>query len=298
MTAILCRLADRAVLAVSGEDRFDFLNTLLSADMPPNVGGATLAALLTPQGKLLADLLCYTDEGRVLIDFPAGSAFAKRLQMYKLRAAIAVDVLDDWQVATILPLAPALADEAGEAGGLLSDFGTGQFSGEVRRFVDPRSPDLGERVLGPGLAVPRSNATSSRSEISDAQSLQNYDRARIAAVIPEGPVDLPPNKALLMESGFERLGGLDFRKGCYVGQEVTARMKYRNLGKKRMMTLSADTAMQPGEPVLAGERQAGEILSAVNGMALGLMRHAFIDGELQLESGAIVRVTADPDRTE
>ena len=107
MTAPLCRLDDRAVLAVSGEDRFDFLNTLLSADVAKDAGGAAFAALLTPQGKLLADVLCYTDRDRILIDFPRGSDFDKRLRMYKLRAAVDLALLEDWGVGVGLPQASA-----------------------------------------------------------------------------------------------------------------------------------------------------------------------------------------------
>ena len=288
MTAPLRRLDDRAVLAVSGEDRFDFLNTLLSADAAADAGGAAFAALLTPQGKLLADVLCYTDrvEDRILIDFPAGSDFDKRLRMYKLRAAVDLQLLEDWTVGVVLPQASAAEHQDREQQapkphhgddrpGVATDHG-------AVAFADPRSDRLGWRVLGPNL----------NAGVDDRR---DYDRARIAAVVPEGPVDLKPNKALLMESGFERLGGVDFRKGCYVGQEVTARMKYRNLGKKRLMALTAEAALQAGEAVFAGERQAGEVLSAVDGAALGLIRHETIGETLRAESGAAVSISADPD---
>ena len=288
MTAPLRRLDDRAVLAVSGEDRFDFLNTLLSADVAADAGGAAFAALLTPQGKLLADVLCYTDrdEDRILIDFPAGSDFDKRLRMYKLRAAVDLQLLEDWTVGVVLPQASAAEHQDREQQapkphhgddrpGVATDHG-------AVAFADPRSDRLEWRVLGPNL----------NAGVDDRR---DYDRARIAAVVPEGPVDLKPNKALLMESGFERLGGVDFRKGCYVGQEVTARMKYRNLGKKRLMALTAEAALQAGEAVFAGERQAGEVLSAVDGAALGLIRHETIGETLRAESGAAVSISADPD---
>ena len=286
MTAPLCRLDDRAVLAVSGGDRFDFLNTLLSADVVADAGGAAFAALLTPQGKLLADVLCYTDSDRILIDFPTGSDFDKRLRLYKLRAAVDLQLLEDWTVGVVLPQASAALRQDDEQQSLKPHHGddrpgVGMDDGAVA-FADPRSDRLGWRVLGPDL----------NAGVDDRR---DYDRARIAAVVPEGPVDLKPNKALLMESGFERLGGLDFRKGCYVGQEVTARMKYRNLGKKRLMALTAEAALQVGEAVFAGERQAGEVLTAVEGAALGLIRHETIGETLRAESGAAVSISADPD---
>lgn len=294
MTAPLCRLNDRAVLAVSGEDRFDFLNTLLSADVAKDAGGAAFAALLTPQGKLLADVLCYTDRDWILIDFPSGSDFYKRLRMYKLRAAVDLALLEDWGVGVVLPLTPpALQHEDEQQASKLhpgaDQPGAGMDGGAVT-FADPRSDRLGWRVIGPNF-----NIAADDGEPAGAGIRQDYDRARIAAVVPEGPVDLKPNKALLMESGFERLGGLDFRKGCYVGQEVTARMKYRNLGKKRLMALSSEAALQPGDAVLAGERQAGEVLTAVGGAALALIRHETIGERLRAESGVAVTINADPD---
>jgi len=297
MSAPLCRLDDRAVLAVSGEDRFDFLNTLLSADVAAEAGGAAFAALLTPQGKLLADVLCYTDSDRILIDFPTGSGFDKRLRMYKLRAAVDLELLEDWVVGVVLPLTLAARQQDSEQqpskphhGDDRPDVATDH--GAIA-FADPRSDCLGWRVLGPDLT-----AATGVDEPTGVDDRQNYDRARIAAVVPEGPVDLKPNKALLMESGFERLGGLDFRKGCYVGQEVTARMKYRNLGKKRLMSLTSEAALQAGEAVFAGERQAGEVLTAVDGSALGLVRHETIGMGLTVENGMAVHITGDPDATD
>ena len=144
----------------------------------------------------------------------------------------------------------------------------------------PRAKALGPRIFAPALVGSRDRTA--------------YDRARIAAVVPEGPTDLEPNKALLLENAFERLGGVDFRKGCFVGQEVTARMKYRNLGKKRLMAIRCDGALETGEAIMAGERTAGTVLTATNGEALALIRHEFADKPLTI-SGQNAHITADPD---
>lgn len=256
-------LSDRALLAISGEERFSFLNTLLSADVSQTPGEARYAALLTPQGKLLADVLCLTDADRIIVEFPKESEFAKRLRMYKLRAAVTLDRLEDWDVMVSLDGATPTAADA-------------------LCFTDPRHPDLGQRIYGPAAAF------------SPSEDRAAYDSARIAAVVPEGPNDLEPNKALLLENGFERLGGVDFRKGCFVGQEVTARMKYRNLGKKRLMAVSSDTALNTGDAIMVGERTAGSVLSASAGQALALMRHEFADQPLTCGDSA-VHITADPD---
>ena len=259
-------LPDRALLAISGDERFSFLNTLLSADVSQQVGDARFAALLTPQGKLLADVLCLTEQDRVLVEYPADSEFAKRLRMYKLRAAVALDLLEDWQVTVSFDDTPTAA---------------------TVRFADPRDPRLGFRIYGPAAD---STADTDRTP---------YDAARIEAVVPEGPTDLEPNKALLLENGFERLRGVDFRKGCFVGQEVTARMKYRNLGKKRLMSVtSAGAALETGHAIMAGERTAGTVLSVAGDRALALMRHEFSTQALNLHDSSAVHVTADPDAPE
>ncbi len=262
-------LPDRALLAISGDERFSFLNTLLSADVSQQVGDARFAALLTPQGKLLADVLCLTEPDRVLVEFPADSGFAKRLRMYKLRAAVALDLLEDWQVTVSFDDTPTAATAA------------------TVRFADPRDSRLGFRIYSP--------ATDSTADTDRTP----YDAARIEAVVPEGPTDLEPNKALLLENGFERLGGVDFRKGCFVGQEVTARMKYRNLGKKRLMSVtSAGAALETGDAIMAGERTAGTVLSVAGGSALALMRHEFSTQALNLHDSSAVHITADPDAPE
>lgn len=259
-------LPDRALLAISGDERFSFLNTLLSADVSQQVGDARFAALLTPQGKLLADVLCLTEQDRILVEYPADSEFAKRLRMYKLRAAVALDLLEDWQVTVSFDDTPTAA---------------------TVRFADPRDPRLGFRIYGPAAD---STADTDRTP---------YDAARIEAVVPEGPTDLEPNKALLLENGFERLRGVDFRKGCFVGQEVTARMKYRNLGKKRLMSVtSAGAALETGHAIMAGERTAGIVLSVAGDRALALIRHEFSTQALSLHDSSAVHVTADPDAPE
>ena len=258
MTSLIA-LTDRALLSVSGPERFDFLNTLLSADVSEKPGDARFASLLTPQGKMIADVLAYTTADAVILEFPANSELPKRLRMYKLRANVELTPLDDWDV--------AVADEA--------------VSGANPCFADPRDPSLGFRVYGPALGAE-----------SDASA---YHLRRIKAVVPEGASDLEANKAVLLESGFERLKGVDFKKGCYVGQEVTARMKYRGLGKKRIMAIEADGDLRTGEAVLAGERNAGSVLTAVGKDALVLLRHEYVEGPLATDKGLAVRVTADPD---
>ena len=155
------------------------------------------------------------------------------------------------------------------------------------RFADPRDSRLGFRIYSP--------ATDSTADTDRTP----YDAARIEAVVPEGPTDLEPNKALLLENGFERLGGVDFRKGCFVGQEVTARMKYRNLGKKRLMSVtSAGAALETGARDHGRRAHGWDRAFRAGGSALALMRHEFSTQALNLHDSSAVHITADPDAPE
>ena len=232
-------LSDRALLAVSGEERFSFLNTLLSADVSSALGEARYAALLTPQGKLLADVICLTDEDRIIVEFPTDSEFAKRLRMYKLRAAVTLEPLDDWQVLV------QLTDPA--PSGCLS-------------FADPRNAGLGHRLYSPA------------GQFSPDHDRSAYDAARLMAVVPEGPVDLEPNKALLLESGFERLGGVDFRKGCFVGQEVFARI--RTYGKTNRILAAIEIESPSGKSLLGTQLEMdGNSKGVVTSETFSKIRH-------------------------
>ena len=207
MTAPLCRLDDRAVLAVSGGDRFDFLNTLLSADVVADAGGAAFAALLTPQGKLLADVLCYTDSDRILIDFPTGSDFDKRLRLYKLRQRWTFSC---WMTGQLVwfcrrPRLPSSGCEQGPQSRIMAT------TGPVWRQITVQWLPIPGPIAWMAGAGPRFERW--------VDDRRDYDRARIAAVVPEGPLDLKPNKALLMESGFERLGDWTSGKGVTSGRK-------------------------------------------------------------------------------
>ncbi len=143
---------------------------------------------------------------------------------------------------------------------------------------DPRHAGLGARAALPVAELAALDLTAGARE--------DYDTLRLTLGIPASGSDLVPEKSLLMESGFEQLNGVDFEKGCYVGQEVTARTKYRGLVKKRLVPVAIDgPTPEAGTPVLAGDKEAGEMRSGGPGLGLALMRLEYLDGKTALAAG-------------
>lgn len=228
---------DRQILIVTGTARFSFLQGLISNDMLPleKAPGICWAALLTAQGKYLADFFVIRPEGaeHLLIDVKASLAAdtLRRLSMYRLRADVQI-AASDMGVTRGLGDAPA--------GG----------------WADPRHPALGWRGYGLPGGVPAID----------------WDAIRVAHCIPETGIELIPNDSYLLEAGFDRLHGVDFRKGCYVGQEVTARMKHKTELKKGLVTLAIDGAAPVGTPILSGEKEAGTLFTQSGGKAIAYVR--------------------------
>ncbi len=255
----------RTVLSVAGEDRRTFLQGLISNDIAKaGPDRAMWAAFLTPQGKFLWDLFIVEQGDAFLIDVEAGRAdeFRKKLSLYKLRAKVTITPAVDLSVYAVLDAA---------ALGLPGEAGAAKPVGEGVAYVDPRLPVLGARAL---LRSPE--ALAGLSEAPEA-----WDRLRLSLGVPDGSRDLPIDKALLLENGFDELGGVDFNKGCYMGQELTARTKYRGLVKKRLLPVSFDgAAPAPGTPVMAGEVEAGEMRSASGSQGVALIRLEHLAAEL------------------
>ena len=264
------RLDDRAVLAVSGSDADGFLQGLITNDVDKlRDGSAIHAALLTPQGKYLFDFLVFRRGGTYCLDCEAEarSALAKRLAMYKLRADVTIDAAVPDTVRAVF------GDDAEGAARRIE-------GAEI--FVDPRHPALGARVVGECR-----DGAMARAGIEEA-ARADYDALRIAHGVPDGRRDLVPEKSFLLENGFDELNGVDFEKGCYVGQEVTARMKHRNLVRKRLVPVRIDgAAPDPGTPVYRGDTEVGEIRSTANGVGLALLRIDAIEGDDALRAADV-----------
>jgi folate-binding protein YgfZ len=261
------RLGDRAVLEIAGEDRRDFLQGLVSNDVAKvGAGRAVYAALLTAQGKYLHDFFIAAIGDAFVLDGEAArlADLKRRLGLYKLRAKVTLADAGDRYVA-----AAAFGPGALDALRLPAEPGAAvSFAGGLA-YVDPRLAELGARLLLPrsgGLAP----LEAAGFRIADAAA---YDKLRLTLGVPDGSRDLVVEKSILLESGFDELNGVDWQKGCYIGQELTARTKSRGLIKKRLLPVTiAGPLPAPGTPVLLGAEDAGEMRSSSDGMGLALLR--------------------------
>lgn len=226
-------MTERQIYSISGPDRIHFLQGLITNDARKLDTGPVYAALLTPQGKYLADFLLIARPDDVLLDLaaPLAEATAKRLAMYKLRADVQITPTD-LQVRRGTGPAPAGA------------------------VADPRHEALGWRLYGH----------------LDGDDGTDWDALRVAHCIPESGVELTPDTYIL-EAGFERLNGVDFRKGCYVGQEVTARMKHKAELKKGLVTVAVSSEVPVGTPILSADgRPAGTLYTQSGGRGIAYLR--------------------------
>jgi folate-binding protein YgfZ len=260
-------LSDRGVLALHGGDVRPFLQGLISNDVTQvREERAAYGALLTPQGKFLFDFFIVQDSGRLLLETEAArlGELHRRLLMYRLRSKVDIeDCSGQFAVAAVIGDAPAAAVGLPELPGAARALDLGL------AFVDPRLPRLGVRVL-----LPRDNARATLAASGfEALEREAYERLRLTLGVPDGSRDLVVEKATLLESGFEELHGVDFGKGCFVGQELTARMKYRGLVRKRLLPVAFTGAPPPpGTVIRLGEREAGEMRSGIDGQGLALLR--------------------------
>ncbi len=226
-------LEDRGVLAVGGADRRAFLQGLVSNDVD-KVGPdqARYAALLTAQGKYLHDFMMVEASETILLDTEALrlADLRRRLSVYRLRAKVAIDVRPGLAVAAVF------GDGALEALGLPAETGAARAFAAGTAFVDPRLAALGARCI-----LPRESARSALIGAGLAEAgLTAYDDLRLSLGVPDGSRDLVLEKSILLEAGFDELNGVDWNKGCYIGQELTARTKYRGLIKRRLVPVAID----------------------------------------------------------
>jgi folate-binding protein YgfZ len=260
---LVARQSSRALIAVGGEDWRGFLQGLLTQDVETiDAGQLRFGALLTPQGRLLYDLFIVgrEDPGQVggcWLDCAAErrAAVIQRLTIYRLRAKVTI-AADE---------APVLA-AWGEA-----PSGTGW-------IADPRLPALGWRGYGVDAAANASEA--------------DYERHRLGLGVP-GPADWGEDASYPLEADFDLLHAIDFKKGCFVGQETTSRMKRRGAIKSRMLPIDFDgPSPAPGAEILAGTLRAGEVLSGSDGRAMALVRLDRIEGAALTVDGRACRVDA------
>lgn len=226
-------MSTRRILRLTGTDTDSFLQGLVTNDTRKLDDGLVYAAILTPQGKYLADFFLKRDGDSVLLDVAEGMADAliKRLNMYKLRADVRIEETN-----------------------LHLQRGTGP--APEGALPDPRHPDMGWRAY---------------SDAPEADDGTDWDAIRVRYCIPETGIELTPDTYIL-EAGFEPLNGVDFKKGCYVGQEVTARMKHKTQLRKGLRVVAIDGAAPVGSEILSAGKPAGTLFTQSNGQAIAYLR--------------------------
>jgi tRNA-modifying protein YgfZ len=240
MTAIL--LEDRSIVAVSGPEARAFLQGLITNDIERlTPGRAIYAALLTAQGKILFDFLIAEGDAAILIDCARArsDALVKRLSMYKLRAKVEIEARD--QLAVLVGL-------------------TGRPTERGITFEDPRLAALGHRTIGASAEMPKVPLGP-----------EAYHKHRLELGVPESG-DFGSDKIFALDAGLDELHAVDFEKGCYVGQELTARMKHRGTARKRLLVVDSEQDLVVGVELRAGGHSIGEVVSVHGRRGFALVR--------------------------
>lgn len=265
--------ANRGVVRVGGADAEEFLQGLVSNDVAKaEPDKAVYAALLTPQGKFLHDFFVLRSDEDFLLDCDGErrADLLQRLKRYKLRAKVDLaDETDVWRV--------AVAWGEGDAP---------EWDETVLAYPDPRLAALGFRALVPADAA---------AGLQPTGDFAAYERLRRSLGVPSAPEELQVDKSFLMESGFDELNGIDWQKGCYVGQEVTARTKYRGLVRRRLTPVTISDGSQAGQGlVLQDGRDVGDLRSCQDGVGLAMLKLEALDTDAPMLCDGAVLTPARP----
>lgn len=243
-----CLLPQRGIITIAGDDRVTFLQGLVSNDVrKATAQQAVYAAMLTPQGKFLYEMFIIATSDSLWLDIEAAHAEAliARLNKYKLRSAVTItNVSADY--------------------GMIADFSGASAAIGTTSFPDPRLPTLGWRMIAPRALLPAENNTG----------FILYDRLRLSLGIADGSRDLIMNDTILLEGNFDYNHGIDFTKGCYMGQELTARTHYRGLIKKRLFPIhsNAETCPPSGTILTDNGQEIGTMRSSQGNLGLALIK--------------------------
>lgn len=280
----------RGVLRVDGPDGVTLLQGLVTNDVTRvTQDRAVFAALLTAQGRFLHDFHIAAAGDALLLDAEADRLpdLLRRLRLYRLRAKVGLEDLS-----ATMGVYAVFGQGAAAAFGLPETAGAACAVAGGVAFIDARDPRLGVRAVLPQETAEAALAATGAT----AAPFEAWDDLRLALAIPEGSRDLPPEKALLIESGYDALNAIDWRKGCYVGQELTARTKYRGLVKRTLVPVAVEGGPlpEPGTPVERDGQIVGEMRSGRAGRALALLRlDAAAPGTTGLNAGGVPIVPAD-----
>jgi folate-binding protein YgfZ len=269
---ILIPLPERGILALTGPERKDFLQGLVTNDLAgPAPGTGLFAALLSPQGKILFDFLLVETADAILIDCEAARAsdLLRRLMLYRLRARVEIAPRPDWAAAALLG-----GGETAPQGGIA--------------FTDPRAPSFGHRILAPA-GVLAAFAAEKQFEIEEPSL---WLRHRLKAAVPEGAADFGIEATLALEGNLDLLNGVSFQKGCYIGQELTARTHYRGKVRYRIRPVAIEGgAPNIGADVMKGDKKIGMLLSHAGDLGLARLRTEDLDGTPLQAGDAVLTVT-------
>ncbi len=283
---LIIKHPDTGFISVSGDDACAFLQSIITTNVETlPLSACRAGALLTPQGRILIDMMVYrpaTDRFILRCDSTRRDDLFARLRRYRLRRPIEITIEPDIRLHLLIENKSVIQSGKQTTSQIMSQFRDSR--DYIVSCTDPRSPNLGTHILSNGAEI---TATFDQIVI--------WHTARIAAGIPEGAVDLTPERALLLEAGLDQLGAVDFEKGCYVGQEVTARTHYRGLVKRRLVPITT-TGTPPiiDSDIIWNEKVIGTSKSAAphdNGMAifLALLKlsdiHAILDAENNRNGG-------------
>jgi hypothetical protein len=248
-------MTSRSLFHLTGKAALPFLQGLVTNDVLPLQKGPGLVwtALLTPQGKYLADFFVVHASEGLLLDLPTALAddTLRRLTLYRLRADVQFAPFD---------------------GG----FACGLGAVPAGAFADPRHPGLGWRAYG------------AAAEGLDPAPV-DWDALRVALGVPEAGIELVPDDSYILEQGFEALNGVNFKKGCYVGQEVTARMKHKTELRKGLVQVAVTGAAPVGTPILSAGREVGTLYTQAGGKALAYLRLDQATGDLTAGGARLTR---------
>ncbi|WNJ99248.1 folate-binding protein [Thalassospiraceae bacterium LMO-JJ14] len=275
-------LSDRSIIRITGEDSRSFLQGLISNDIARANGQHGLyAALLTPQGKYLFDFFIVADGDALLADCLAGDAseLIKKLNMFKLRSKVTLEDTEPAYGVHVL-----FADGAEN---VLSNGQQKKTADGAILYADPRLAAAGVRVIAPkGADIAGLGAEQANDD--------EYQRHRMRLGLPEAPLDLEKDKSILLESGFDELSGVDWKKGCYMGQELTARTKYRGLIKKRLVPVTVEGTTEPGTDIMLDGKVVGDVRSLSGDIGMAMLRLQAITSGGPLQAGDATLTPAPP----
>ena len=245
-------MSDRTILRISGPDARDFLQGLVSNDVRKLEQGLVYAAILTPQGKYRADFFLVPDGDTILMDIASSLAPGIKQTLTMYKLRSAVEIEE-----TDITVTRGLGTPPEGA------------------FADPRSDAMGWRAY---------NGHAGDTNV-------DWDAVRVAAGVPESDIELTP-ESYILEMGFERLNGVDFKKGCFVGQEVVARMKHKTVLRKGLAQVAVEGEAPVGTDISVGEKPAGTLFTQAGGKALAYLRYDRATDDMQAGE-AVVRYQPD-----